>query len=35
MRLIREGSNYIALSSFDERGIPKDAGLRWDPAQRR
>ncbi len=35
MQLIKQGSNWIAVSSFDERQIPKDARFRWDPAQKR
>jgi hypothetical protein len=34
VQLIKQGPNWIAASSYDERHLPKDARFRWDPAKR-
>ena len=35
MKVILRDEKFIAVSSFEERAIPKDAGFRWDPAGKR
>lgn len=35
MKLLFAEGRYTAISSFEEREIPKAAGFRWDPAQKR
>jgi len=32
MRLTKEGGKWIAISTFHEKDMPKQAGFRWDPA---
>lgn len=32
MRLTKQGDRFIAVSTFHEKDIPKQAGFRWDPA---
>ncbi len=34
MQLIKQDTRWVAVSSFEERFIPKDARFRWDPARR-
>ena len=34
MRLIVEGTKYLLLTEYHERGVPKAAGFRWNPADR-
>ena len=34
MKLIKEGTRYIAITEFAERSIPKSAGFRWNPADK-
>ena len=34
MRLLVDGTRYIAESQYEERAIPKAAGFRWHPARR-
>jgi SWI/SNF-related matrix-associated actin-dependent regulator 1 of chromatin subfamily A len=35
MQLVKVGQRFVALSSYEERHIPKDAGFRWDAAAKR
>lgn len=32
MRLTKEGGKWIAISTFQEKDLPKQAGFRWEPA---
>lgn len=34
MRIEQAGNRYICICTFEERGVPKAAGFRWDPGQR-
>ncbi len=34
MQLIEQGSRFVAVSTYEERDIPKAAGFRWDPAKK-
>jgi SWI/SNF-related matrix-associated actin-dependent regulator 1 of chromatin subfamily A len=34
MRLLVDGTRYIAVSQYEERAVPKMAGFRWHPARR-
>lgn len=34
MRLEKQGNKWIAISTFQEKNMPKQAGFRWDPANR-
>ncbi len=34
MQLIKEGKKYVALSSYEERAIPKGACFRWNPKEK-
>jgi SWI/SNF-related matrix-associated actin-dependent regulator 1 of chromatin subfamily A len=35
MRVMRDGTRYVAVSTYDERELPKAAGFRWDRELRR
>jgi SWI/SNF-related matrix-associated actin-dependent regulator 1 of chromatin subfamily A len=32
MKVIMQGESFVAVSTYDERDIPKSAGMRWDAA---
>ena len=34
MKLIMSGNRYILQCAFSEKDIPKNAGMRWHPADR-
>ena len=35
MQLLKDDARWVALTTFDERALPKAAGFRWDPTARR
>jgi len=35
MKIIKDGNAWVALSTYAEKDIPKGAGFRWDPDNRR
>ena len=34
MQLMKDGPKYIAVSTFEERSLPKAAGFLWNPVRR-